>query len=743
MIQKNFYKAVSLSLICSLAMNLSGCVKKSTDTSDTKRNPVSDTASKGRYLEQDFELPELDTDTSLCGMTEGENNLPLIYTMTTKDKKLNVTTYQYAADGTKQKANPEWLQGIDIDSSLNQSIYYKQASDGAQYLLLNESSHSLGHSTLYKSTDGKTRTIIPMQDWDEQSDDGTYRNYAFGFVVLANGTIVARTLEGIYAYDQDGKLTASIDESQDCGNIYAKENTLLCTIQDGGAETYKGNVLYDGNDFKKEPEKKMLKDTQDLTEAVNINDHGDLIYVNSTGICIQKKGTDIWQTVMDGSLGTMYIPQVVGSYVIEDSDENFYVSYYDYSGDGYRLIKYYYDPDVNTTPSQELSLYSLEMTNTLRKCISEFQKKNPDVRVNLQVAMPLEEEEDANKTTPKHDYIQSLNTELLAGQGCDIINVSQLPYESYAQKGVLLDLSKDLEPIKDQLLTNLVDACQINGKQYAVPLRYSVSMIYAPKEDVASLATIDNIMKYVQSHSDSNLFGNFLFDDYLLKFLPFGIPKILPDHKSVDAKQLTSYLEVLKTIADGTGIKDSYEDDFDYHYSGYLGETGGIVIDNVNSIESFTLDSSYIEAFDYDYTSVENSFTPTVELAVNASSKKAELAKEFILFCLNEKIQECSMEDGFPVQKEALEKTAMNVDWDTIDAYDADGNRHEYPLVKIEGKRRQRLVDTIKSLNQLAVSDDAVTTIMKDHLPDFFDGKKSLEEATSEIQNKLELYIKE
>jgi len=137
MIRKRLLHSISLGLICVLPVSLYGCSKK-TISSSTKSTQAasSDSAPKGRYLEQDITLPELDDHSTLNGMI---------------------------ADGTFTKETPEWLQNIDIDPSLEHSFTLQTGPEGSQYLLVNDYSPNTGHSTLYITTDQKTKSAIPMQ----------------------------------------------------------------------------------------------------------------------------------------------------------------------------------------------------------------------------------------------------------------------------------------------------------------------------------------------------------------------------------------------------------------------------------------------------------------------------------------------------------------------------------------------------------------------------------------------------
>ena len=59
------------------------------------------------------------------------------------------------------------------------------------------------------------------------------------------------------------------------------------------------------------------------------------------------------------------------------------------------------------------------------------------------------------------DALKSLSTQLLAGKGPDVLDLTGLPWESYAEKGVLLDLSGDLAELSadGELLENIAGAC--------------------------------------------------------------------------------------------------------------------------------------------------------------------------------------------------------------------------------------------------------------------------------------------
>lgn len=735
--QKRKLAVLSCMLMFGLITACTGCQKKSANVS-------TDTVAKGRYVEQDFKLPELSEKETLVAMTSTKDGLPLLYSYILGDNSISITTYTYTSDGTITKDAPKWLQSMEFDTKYAPVLSYSMTSDGTQYFLVSECDYDYCHGSLYQTKDGVERTELTMKGWDKMLDNGNPSISPTKIGVLDNGTIVVDSYEGLYAFDQEGKKVKTIDENSTYASFFTHGNNLVCTIEDGGTEQFKGTAIFDGSNLDQEPVTNMFQNYQEYTNAVNMNATNDLIYVNSSGICLQKSGTELWQTILDGSLGTMYVPNVVGSSITEDADGNYYVMYDDYNSGQGSLIKYYYDPDISSVPDKELTVYTLNSSHTLRKTANQFQKSHPDVKVTIEVAMPEKEDETANTTLSKHDYIQSLNTQLLAGDGCDIINTVGLPVDSYIEKGALIDLSDLIDPLctSGELVNNLVDACRVDNKIYSVPARFLLPAVYAPLEDCPDLTDISSIADYAKAHTDSILFGKYRLEDYLETILPYATKDLTTADGSIDVTALTSFLEDAKTIADQTGLVQDYSAEGYMNYPSCLSETGGLALTPMDGIADATLNYTYINAIGYGYSVLNNSFIPSVQLGINASSKQTDLAKEFISTLLSEEVQVVDMEDGFPVQSEALEKTSFNVEG-TLPIYDANGNIKEVPLINITGDLRTNLINTIKGLNRVSSLDDAILEVMTDVSPDYFDGKMTLEDTVAQIQNKLSLYTEE
>ena len=69
------------------------------------------------------------------------------------------------------------------------------------------------------------------------------------------------------------------------------------------------------------------------------------------------------------------------------------------------------------------------------------------------------------------DALRTLNTELVAGKGPDVLILDGMPLQSFIDKGVLAELSQVISA--DGLIPQVVDPMRTDGKLYAVPTRFT------------------------------------------------------------------------------------------------------------------------------------------------------------------------------------------------------------------------------------------------------------------------------
>ena len=88
------------------------------------------------------------------------------------------------------------------------------------------------------------------------------------------------------------------------------------------------------------------------------------------------------------------------------------------------------------------------------------------------------------------DDIRTLNTELLSGNGADVLLLDGLPVDSYIEKGVLedlTDLAADLTGQDSYLAEILKNTAQSGGKIYGMPLKFKIPILFGDEEVKACL----------------------------------------------------------------------------------------------------------------------------------------------------------------------------------------------------------------------------------------------------------------
>ena len=130
-------------------------------------------------------------------------------------------------------------------------------------------------------------------------------------------------------------------------------------------------------------------------------------------------------------------------------------------------------------------------------------QQHPEVDVTYTVAIPADTED---ITTARNDALTKLNTELLAGNGPDLLILDGIAYENYAQKGMLADLS-DAVPLAE-LQANLTESFVEEGKAYVLPARFSVPVLIGDAGTLDGLKDLTSMQQAVLDAAPRPDFGD-------------------------------------------------------------------------------------------------------------------------------------------------------------------------------------------------------------------------------------------
>lgn len=331
----------------------------------------------------------------------------------------------------------------------------------------------------------------------------------------------------------------------------------------------------------------------------------------------------------------------------------------------------------------------------------------------------------------------------------------------YINQGVLLNLDDSLSPLMKQgeLLPNIYNTSKINGSIYAIPLDFTIPMLWGESEIVDQVNSLQDIANYKVSHSIDNLIPYEIHESMIDRFYPFFLDSI------TDQSTIKSFLEDVKILSVDTCDKhDSYFKGPDHPDEGLLNNYHKIHIAFPTSVDTlmYELYASKVHGnCKYKCLSMDSKlfFKPNNLLAISAESKHQEISKEILQLALSESIQfkshsNCFSSPGFPVNSKALEQlfdgkslsteNATNELFTFYSYYNTNDQLAGTCLYWKDYKASvQQLLPFYKEASIPLSENTQVLEILLRDSNDYFANTISLDEATNQICKNLDLLSKE
>lgn len=465
-----------------------------------------------------------------------------------------------------------------------------------------------------------------------------------------------------------------------------------------------------------------------------------LYLADTTGIYRLTQGDDGWERLVDGDLTSLSLYSVMIGSVTSDGGDGFFTAL---SGEnGLQLMRYVYDASIPAVPDTALTIFSLTDNSTIRQAIGTFQRQNPNVRVQFLIML------DNDSSAGAEDVIRTLNTELLNGNGPDILLLDGLPVKSYMEKGMLADLTEQVSTLAEHgFMVNLSSAYEYEGRCYGVPSRFTIPVMLGAKDVLGSIRSLDDLVTQVETdrageipflRPSDDLFGEYgmLMDCYDACSAGFvgaeGINEAsLEAYLSAMLRLQRSQEDFLSTAADDVtgGTMELFElmgvsvmplgNSEELFYAqelpgqnavniipaGQDGETGGEI---GSALEPLFGGGSY---------------APKWSVGITSASEQQELARQFIDLLLSAEVQDVYLYDGFPVNSRSLDKMVENA-------------------VRVRG-RDMGLKAMFDRMDTPILVDQVVKEAVQSQLRGLLDGSLTPEAAASAVMESTKLYLME
>ncbi len=749
------------------AWALGGCQKPSGSSEGPGSRPVEDTGAgssqeesgglenqggdrqgaMGRYGETEVELPQETEDQSLVQFLRGEEGGLELYTAVRDSSGNTAEAFRYRYVGDAWQRDEDWAGGRALaDRGLDiMGVFYGQ--DGNYYL--GGADENYTYHLLKMSPEGAAEEILEEAFCPAEGHD--YGLLPPKIEVLENGNVLVYDYWEVLLYTPSCEKLFSMAKDFSGSDSDARgfcEGDEFVTFNQGSIVRYS---LKDG----RATETVDWSEVDDGRESTLLlgDGAGGIYAANEKGLSHINRGGTLWEVLIDGSLNHMGMRSLFMRNFITGDQDDYYGIFVGEGGKGIHLFRYRYDRDMAAVPPTGLTVYSLEDNSTVRQAVSQFQSDHPEVRVEMRTAV-----EPGGTVT--EEMIQGLNTELLSGKGADVLILDGLPVNAYIEKGVLMDLGILVEEMEasGDMLDNLLEGFrEKDGGVYQVPSRVAFPLAEGEPEAVQAYKSLEAMAAY---QGERSLTGIDNYENLLRKISRLCYEELFGKDMAVkDRVVLIRYLEGVKTLGEASGCQTAFTEAEmeEKMVTNHVAEDG--LARDVVEYDRGVCDSGVEKMTGYSRLSfpaaireknpgcvmepVGNIYLPSGMAGINRSTENQDMAEEFIRCLLSFEVQKEDFYDGFPVNRRALEFLTES---DGRDNYsESVGYRDGYhlsadwPSLEV----RREVAAMLETRTVPAVVDETVMKMIVEGSRDYFDGKRTAEQAADDILRKMSIYLAE
>ncbi len=497
----------------------------------------------------------------------------------------------------------------------------------------------------------------------------------------------------------------------------------------------------------------------------------DVIYLASRdGMYRHVLGGSMMEQVIDGALSAFGDASSYLYRVKAMADQEFLAVFNPSVG----LVRYTFDETIPSMPDQEIRIYSLTENRSVRQAITEYKRQHTDLYVRYEVGLSV----DGGMTA--EDAVRRLNTQVLAGEGPDVLILDGLPMESYLDKGMLQDIRPVLNSLEGELFSSVVEGfTEPDGAVYVMPMYIRVPLLAGEEDAVGQMGDLESIADQAErlraDHPQGGIFGIHDPETMLRLFGMVSSPAWTGADGQMDPSAVTEFLRQVKRIYDAEqagavpeqverqaaeaeemasyGI-DPVQSRMEVcnnvlditlgHAMAAAGYVDGIqlCLDNVTSVLRLE------EGLDYRVFNGQAPapFLPAAMVGISSRSGQQAEAEEFVRLIFAREAQE-HIYGGYPVNRAAYE--AHFAAYEENDSNGSmmlvmdDGTEQELFLYWPDQAERERFTGYVESLKTPVLTDVQLCELVYETGRKVLEGELSAEDGAAEIVKKASIYLAE
>lgn len=491
-------------------------------------------------------------------------------------------------------------------------------------------------------------------------------------------------------------------------------------------------------------------------------EENSVVYANHQGVFYHQENGSVTEQLINGELCSLSDTTLMLSGIIMLNEKSYLISAMNSIGN-VKLLKYVYDENASSVPEKQLRVYALEESSLLRQIVANFQSAHPDTFVKVEIGVSEE-----NGITVE-DALRTLNTDILAGKGPDILILDGMPAESYKNKGILADIKGILGEIDktEGLFANIKSNYEENDSIYYLPSRFSIPAVEGSDEAAAAGST-EALLSYAEGIKKEGIcvFPSSGATGMLKELFQADSAGWLTKEGTIDESKLKNYLQTAKGMYDLDKSDRTQDNDgsfFSYDLLGYnLGTLSGAVsgrmmktnqisIGTISGLEDLrnilSMEKEMGGIYDIYAKQEVKSFVPYLMAGIVSGSEEKQEVVEFIQMIYGKECQMLSS-SGFPVNKAAYQAVYEKMGEDDLEESGVAFSTEEgimggYQIIPLTQEAFDSMTQKIESLNAPCITDRIVCDLVLEEGSKYLKDEQSLEDAVAAVMQKINIYLSE
>ena len=425
-----------------------------------------------------------------------------------------------------------------------------------------------------------------------------------------------------------------------------------------------------------------------------------------------------------------------------------------WDGENSKLVLYKKVDPSTITDKETITVGAMYVDDNIKRAAIAFNKKSNKYQVEFK--------DYSNEEDPQ----TKMNADIIAGNVPDIICLSSLSVDQYAEKGILEDLTpyfeKDSDVSTDDLIPSVAKAMQIDGKYYYIAPGFYVNTLVGAAKTVGTEPgwTMDDLKKILDENKDVRPFYSENKNDNLYNFITMNISDYVDWSTGECSFDGQDFKDILEICNRGSNEETEYSEDSPSEPS--LVKEGKVLLTNGGSLDMESVEL-YEAMFNGDITFIGypnkdkdgSYFSFDNQLGIYSKSKVKDAAWEFLKTFLTKEYQgdrnnlysNPTRQDAFDMlvkSKTATEKYTDELGneveplesgwgWDDLNV----------DIGPLTDKQAQMYIDLVNNTDKTGEYNDEIGNIITEEAKAYFSGQKSLDETADVIQNRVKTYVNE